>query len=98
VARPSYHPVVQNLTLVMIALIVGTVAVVATVVVLERRGRITPLQVMLGLAIGAVGAFFVLVSRIDLVPDGPEDGLQRLFVVLVTIGAVLGTWYRIARA
>jgi len=89
---------VQNLTLVMIALIVGTVAVVATVVVLERRGRITPLQVMLGLAIGAVGAFFVLVSRIDLVPDGPEDGLQRLFVVLVTIGAVLGTWYRIARA
>jgi hypothetical protein len=89
---------VQNLTLVMIALIVGTSAVVATVVVLERRGRITPLQVMLGLAIGAVGAFFVLVSRIDLVPDGPEDGLQRLFVVLVTIGAVLGTWYRIARA
>ena len=88
----------QNLTLVMIALIVGTVAVVATVVVLERRGRITPLQVLLGLAIGAVGAFFVLVSRIDLVPDGPEDGLQRLFVVLVTIGAVLGTWYRIARA
>ena len=97
-SRWSYDAAVQNLTLVMIGLIVGTAAVVAAVIILERRGRITPLQVILGILIGGVGAFFVLVSRIDLVPDGPEDGLQRLFVVIVTVGAVVGTWFRIARA
>ena len=89
---------VQNLTLTMVALLAGSAAVITAVFVLDRRGRITPLQILLGLMIGVAGAFIVLVSRVDLVPDGPEDGLQRLFVVVVTIGAILGTWYRIARA
>src|SRR5258705_5897083 len=68
---------VQNLTLTMAALLAGTAAVLAAVFVLDRRGRVTPLQILLGLMIGVVGAFIVLVSRVDLVPDGPEDGLQR---------------------
>jgi hypothetical protein len=89
---------VQNLTLVMIGLIAGTVAVTAAVALLERRGRITRVQTVLGLAIGLLGAFAVLVSRVDLVPDGPEELLQRLFVVGVTGLAIVGTWVRIARA
>ena len=55
------------------------------------------LQLALGLGVGLLGAFLVLVSRIDLVPDGPEDGLERLAVVGVTIALVIGTWYRVAR-
>lgn len=96
--RPSYHRLVQNLTLAMIGLIAASVAVTAAVAVLERRGRITRVQTALGLAIGLLGAFMVLVSRVDLVPDGPEELLQRLFVVAVTGIAVVGTWVRIARA
>ena len=88
----------QNLTLTMLALIAGTLAIILAVFVLDRRGRIGSLQISLGLLIGVVGAFIVLVSRVDLVPDGPEDGLQRLFVIVVTVGAILGTWFRIARA
>lgn len=88
----------QNLTLVMIALIAVTVAVTAAVALLERRGRITRVQTVLGLGIGLLGAFAVLVPRVDLVPDGPEELLQQLFVVGVTGLAIVGTWVRIARA
>jgi len=83
---------------VMIVLIGALAAITVAGVVLERRGRITPLQLLLGVALGLIGAFVVLVERIDLVPDGPDDTLQRLFVIGVTLLAVLGTWYRIARA
>lgn len=87
----------QNLILGAITLGATLIAVVTTVAVLDRRGRITPIQIALGLGAGAVGAFLVLVSRTDLVPDGPEDGIERLFVIGVTLIAVIGTWYRIAR-
>ncbi len=87
----------QDLVLAAIALVFAIVAVVATVSVLDRRGRITRLQVALGSGIGLVGAFFVLVSLTDLIPDGPEDSVQRIVVVVVTVAAALGSWYRIAR-
>lgn len=88
----------QNLILGAIALISGILAVVGAVAILDRRGRIAPLQVALGLGIGLLGAFLVLVSRTDLIPDDPGDALERVFVIAVTIAAIVGTWYRIARA
>ena len=95
---PTYHLAVQNLILGAIALISGILAVVGAVAVLDRRGRVAPLQVALGLGIGLLGAFLVLVSRTDLIPDDPGDGLERVFVIAVTIAVIVGTWYRIARA
>jgi len=89
---------VQNLVLGAITLIATVLAVIAAVAVLDRRGRMTRLQVALGLGIGLFGAFLVLVSRTDLVPDGPETGLEQLAVIAVTVAVVLGTLYRIARA
>jgi len=89
---------VQNLVLGAISLIFIVVAVVVAVTVLRRRGRITWLQISLGIGVGLLGAFLVLVSNTDLIPDGPEDGLERLVVIAVTVAAVLGTWYRIVRA
>jgi hypothetical protein len=89
---------VQNLTVAMIALLAAAAAVAITVAVLDRRGRRVTVQIALGLALGLVGAFVILVSRVDLIPDQPEDLLQRLFVVALTVIAVVGTWYRIARA
>lgn len=88
----------QNLTVAMIALLAAAAAVAITVAVLDRRGRRVTVQIALGLALGLVGAFVILVSRVDLIPDQPEDLLQRLFVVALTVIAVVGTWYRIARA
>jgi hypothetical protein len=88
---------VQNLIIGAIAFGAALVAVVFTVSFLDRRGRMTPLQIALGLGVGLVGAFVVLVTRTDLIPDGPEDGLERVFVIAVTVVAVIGTWYRIAR-
>jgi hypothetical protein len=89
---------VQTLVLGAIVLCFTILAILVTVPILDRRGRITWLQVALGIGVGLVGAFLVLVSRTDLIPDDPEDGLERLIVIAVTIVAVLGTWYRIARA
>jgi drug/metabolite transporter (DMT)-like permease len=82
----------------MIALLAAAAAVAITVAVLDRRGRRATVQIALGLALGLVGAFVILVSRVDLIPDEPEELLQRLFVVGLTAVAVVGTWYRIARA
>lgn len=81
-----------------LVVLVGLAAITGAGFVLERRGRITPLQLLLGVALGLIGAFVVLVERVDLIPDGPDDAFQRIFVIVVTVLVVLGTWWRIARA
>ena len=88
----------QNLAIGGIVLGFVVVAIILAIAVLDRRGRIRNLQLLLGLGIGLVGAFLVLVLRVDLVPDSADDGIERLIVIAVTVAAVLGTWYRIARA
>lgn len=88
----------QNLILGAIALIFGILAVTGAVALQSRRGRVVPLQVVLGMAIGLLGASLVLVSRTDLIPDDPGDALERVFVVAVTLVAIVGSWYRIGRA
>jgi hypothetical protein len=89
---------VQNLVLGAIAGVVVIVVVLATLAILNRRGRITWLQVAVGIGVGLLGAFVVLISRTDLIPDVPQDSLERIVVIAVTVVAVIGTWYRIARA
>jgi hypothetical protein len=96
--RRAYHRALQNLVLGAISGVVVIIAVVAAVTVLRRRGRITWLQVAVGLGAGLLGAFLVLTSTLDLIPDDPEESLERIVVIAVTVVAVLGTWYRIARA
>lgn len=88
----------QNLVLGAMLMIFVILVIVGTAAVLDRRGRVTRLQVALGMSVGLVGALLVLVARVDLIPDGPEDTIERLAIIAVTLAAVLGTWYRIARA
>lgn len=88
----------QNLAIGGIVLGFVVAAIILAIAVLDRRGRIRNLQLLLGLGVGIVGAFLVLVLRVDLVPDTADDGIERLIVIAVTVAAVLGTWYRIARA
>lgn len=88
----------QNLVLGAMLMIFVILVIVGAAAVLDRRGRVTRLQVALGMGVGLVGALLVLVARVDLIPDGPEDTIERLAIIVVTLAAVLGTWYRIARA
>lgn len=88
----------QNLVLGAMLMVFVILAIAGAAAVLDRRGRVTRLQVVLGMSVGLVGALLVLVTRVDLIPDGPEDTIERLVIIAVTLAAVLGTWYRIARA
>jgi hypothetical protein len=89
---------VQSLVLGAITGVAVILAVVGAVTVLGHRGRITWLQVALGIGVGLLGAFLILISRTDLFPDEPEDSIERIAVIAVTVAAIIGTWYRIARA
>lgn len=88
----------QNLAIGGIVFGFLVVAVIVAIAILDRRGRIRNLQLLLGIGVGLLGAFLVLVFRADLVPDTADDGAERIIVIAVTVVAVLGTWYRIARA
>jgi hypothetical protein len=94
----AYDVALQNLVLGALSGIAIILVIVAAATVLRHRGRITWMQVAVGIGVGLLGAFLVLVWETDLVPDEPQDSLQRLAVIAVTIVAVIGTWYRIARA
>ena len=93
-----YHHAVQNLVLGAIVGIGVILVVVGAVFVSGHRGRIHRLQVAVGIVVGLLGALLVLTARTDLFPDGPQDAVERIAVIAVTIAAVVGTWYRIARA
>lgn len=88
----------QNLVLGAITAVVVILVVLGSTTLLRARGRITGLQVAVGIGIGLLGALLVLIMRTDLIPDSPEDLLERIAVIGVTVVAVVGSWYRIARA
>jgi hypothetical protein len=89
---------VQTLVVGAILAIFTTMAIMTASAVLDRRGSTPWLQVGLGLGVGLVGAFLVLVERTDLIPDGTEDGLERMTIILVTVVAVVASWVRLVRA
>ncbi len=93
----AYHASVQY---VVVLMIVGLAAIGATVgarAIMSRKGQVNRLQVALGIAAGLVAAFAALVVQVDLLPDGPDDALEGIFVVGMTMVAVIVSWYRIAR-
>lgn len=89
---------VQTLVVGAILAIFTTMAIMSASAVLARRGSTPLLQVGLGLGVGLIGAFLVLVERTDLIPDGTEDGLERMAVIFVTVVAVVAFWVRLVRA
>ncbi len=52
-------------------------------------------RLIVGLAVGLVGAFVVLVPEADLIPDPLESILEPLFVIAVTAIAVVGSVARL---
>jgi uncharacterized membrane protein YeaQ/YmgE (transglycosylase-associated protein family) len=89
--------IVQTLSLAAISVIAFGAAVALWLRLMDRRAPVIPVRVALGVVPALVGAFVVLVLKVDLVPDGPDEVFIRLFVVAVTVAAVVITWYRALR-
>jgi len=50
----------------------------------------------IGATIGGACAVVFLTTQIDLVPDELESALLPVALILVSLGLVIGTWYRAA--
>jgi len=88
----------QNVVVIMLVSLAAIIMIVVAPAVISRQGQITRLQVGLGIGAGLVAAFAALVAQVDLLPDGPDGAMEGIFVVGMTIAAVVVSWYRIARA
>ncbi len=59
----------------------------------DRGGGARRMRLTLGVAIGLLAAFAVLVTRTDLIPDGFERGLSVAVVVLAAGVSGFVAWY-----
>jgi len=94
-----YHDRMQDVELGVIAL-----AVVGGLSVLAIRANATRdpalghwLQLFIGLVLGGVAAFIVLVTQIDLVPDQLEAFVDPILVAGITGVLLVGTVWRLRR-
>ncbi len=88
----------QELELLLIAS--GILVAVAWVAVpfVNRAGMDGPVpRLLLGIVPGVIGVLFVIVGRLDILPDDLEGPLWIIGVVMITAIAILGTTYRFAR-
>ncbi len=54
-------------------------------------------RAMIGIVPGVVGALIILVTSMDLLPDDLEDGAWVFVLVVISVIAIAGTTYRLAR-
>lgn len=52
-------------------------------------------RALIGIVPGVIGAVFILVTSIDLLPDDVEDGAWIAVLIIVTALAIAGTTYRL---
>lgn len=51
----------------------------------------------IGLAIGGISALIALSTQMDMIPDDIEAAALPFVIVAVTIGCIVGAWYRTFR-
>ena len=88
----------QDLELILLA--VGILIAVAYVgAELIRRGAADhPLgRLALGVVPAVIAVTVILINRLDVIPDDIEQPLWIVAVVLISIGLIIGTSYRLAR-
>ncbi len=64
----------------------------------DGRGRRAMFGVVVGAAGGLAGAFLILDSRMDVVPDWAEGVAVAVLVVLGTVALIMVTWLRWIRS
>jgi hypothetical protein len=87
---------VQDLELILLS--VGILVIVAYVAAqFIRRGAAEhPVgRLMLGVVPAVIAVTVILINRLDLIPDDLEQPLWIVAVVLVTLGLIVGTSYRL---
>lgn len=87
-------------TVVAIALLVLFMSVIARIVA-HWQDSVERLSVFarglgIGASIGGAGAVVYLTTQVDLIPDEIETAFLPAALILVSIGLVVGTLYRIA--
>lgn len=87
----------QRIELIALAGIVLSGLAVMAARRFHAPSRSTRLQLALGFVPGVLGIVLVLVGRVDLVPDEFEAGAIPVLAVLITVGAVMATIYRLRR-
>lgn len=84
----------------MILVATGILVAVAWVTVqhVQRADLEDPVpRLLLGIVPGVIGVLFVVVGRLDIVPDDLEGPLWIIGAAMITAIAILGTSYRVAR-
>ena len=88
----------QEFELILIA---AGVIISAAYIVAQARSRGTTdhigVRLMLGVIPAVTAVSVVLINRYDVVPDDMEQSLWLATVVVVSIGLLVGTGYRLAR-
>lgn len=88
----------QDLELILLS--IGVLLVVAYVgAAFIRRGAAdNPVgRLLLGVIPAVIAVTVILINRLDLIPDDVEQPLWAAAVVLISIGLIVGTSYRLAR-
>jgi hypothetical protein len=89
---------VQDLELILLS--IGVLLVVAYVgAQFIRRGAAdNPVgRLLLGVIPAVIAVTVILINRLDLIPDDIEQPLWIAAVVLISVGLIVGTSYRLAR-
>lgn len=88
----------QEFELILIA--AGVILSAAYIVAQARSHGTTDhigVRLMLGVIPAVMAVSVVLINRYDVVPDDMEQSLWLATVVLVSVGLLIGTGYRLAR-
>lgn len=84
----------------ILAVVTAVVAVIVFLVVRvgdreAPRSRLA--QVAIGIVPGVLGALLILTRTTDLVPDDYESVIRPAVVIFVSVVAIGGVWYQLAR-
>lgn len=87
-------------TVVAIALLVLFMLVIARILAHRQdsveRPSVVARGLLIGACIGGAGAVVYLTTRVDVIPDEIETAALPAALILVSLGLVVGTLYRIA--
>lgn len=80
--------------------IVTAITVLAVAIGMKLRSANagpTAYGIMIAISASVMGALFILVPRIDLIPDGIEGYTFGAVVIVISLMLLIGTWRRLVR-
>ncbi len=83
-------------------LLISSVALLAVAWFTSRHREVVTsdrvwVRALIGIVPGVIGALIILVTSMDLLPDDIEDGAWFFVLIVISVIAIAGTTYRLAR-